>query len=243
MARLSRLYAPAAAHLVLARFASSAGLGDHDSAARIYPLLLNWLGQSAQQYQVAVHGWCLSPQVLLVLATPADALGLPCLIQDLGRRLAAQLKRGSVFSGRYHSAIPEPGEWVLPSLIWLERAAMREDLVSEPAQWLWSSARAHAEGLDTRASWLQHHRDYWQCGNTPFGRQASYREHLNTGNTFAQDQAIEAALKGQWGLGGAEFLADLSVEAGRRAQPGLRGRPKREAGIAKKLLQQAGGKA
>ena len=206
MARLSRLYAPAAVHLVLARFASSAGLGNHDSAARSYPLLLNWLGQSAQQYQVAVHGWCLSPQVLLVLATPADALGLPRLIQDLGRRLAAQLKTGSVFSGRYHSA-------------------------------LWSSARAHAEGLDTRASWLQHHPDYWQCGNTPFGRQASYREHLNTGNTFAQDQAIEAALKGQWGLGGAEFLADLSVEAGRRAQPGLRGRPKREVGSAKKPLQ------
>jgi putative transposase len=130
-----------------------------------------------------------------------------------------------------------PFEGPAPSAILvLPPVSMREGLASEPAQWLWSSARAHAEGLDTRASWLQHHPDYWQCGNTPFGRQASYREHLNTGNTFAQDQAIEAALKGQWGLGGAEFLADLSVEAGRRAQPGLRGRPKREAGSAKKPL-------
>jgi putative transposase len=134
---------------------------------------------------------------------------------------------GSVFNGRYRSTIPQPTRWVLPCVIWLERSAVREGLVDEPTLWLWSSAQAHTEGVDKRASWLQPHPDYWHCGNTPFARQAAYRDQLSASNSTAVDHAIAAALKGQWGLGDEPFLADLAVCANRRVRPGLRGRPKR----------------
>jgi putative transposase len=148
---------------------------------------------------------------LFMLATPSDPLGISRVIQDLGRRLAAHLKVGSVFNGRYRSMIPQPQLWVLPCLIWLEHRALREGLVDEPTQWMWSSVHIHTEGKDIRAPWLQPHHDYWLCGNTPFARQAAYRERLGSGNGAARDTQIEAALKGQWGLGDQLFLTELAV--------------------------------
>ena len=227
MARLPRLYAPAMAQLITAQFANTISLAPSQAAVQNYQLLLAWLGQSAQLHNLSVHGWYLSSKSLSLLLTPNDALGVPRLVQDLGRRLAAHLKIGTVFIGRYRSTIPEPEHWVLPSLIWLERSPVREGLVSEPSQWAWSSAVSHTEGGDSRASWLQPHHDYWLCGNTPFDRQAAYRELLNQGNTFAQDQKIGAAIRGQWGLGSATFLTELATSANRRVAPGVRGRPKR----------------
>lgn len=227
MARLPRLFAPALAQLITAQFASATVHALSTSPARVFELLLGWLGQSAHLYDVSVHGWCIAPKGLSLLATPHDSLGIPRMIQDLGRRLAAHLKVGGVFSGRYHSTIPQPERWVLPCVVWLEQSAVREGLVDEPTQWMWSSAHAHTEGTDKRASWLQPHPDYWHCGNTPFARQAAYRDQLNAGNLAPVNHAIEAALKGQWGLGDPSFLTELAISANRRVQPGLRGRPKR----------------
>jgi putative transposase len=227
MARLPRLFAPDQAQLITAQFTPATARVLSTSAGQIFERLAGWLGQSAHQHRVAIHGWCIASTGLYVLATPSEAVGMSRLIQDLGRRLAAHLKLGGVFSGRYRSTIPQPESWVLPCLIWLERSTTREGLVDEPTQWAWSSAHAHTEGSDARANWLQPHADYWLCGNTPFARQAAYRDRLNAGNGAASDHQIELALKGQWGLGDQHFLTELALCANRRVQPGLRGRPKR----------------
>lgn len=229
MARLARLFAPAHAQLLSAQFAPAAAGVLSASPGPALELLSGWLGQSAHLHHVSIHGWCIASKGLYLLATPSDPLGVSRLIQDLGRRLAAYLKVGSVFNGRYRSTIPQPERWVLPSLIWLERSAIREGLVDEPTQWAWTSAHTHTEGSDVRAAWLQPHHDYWLCGNTPFARQAAYRDQLSAGNSAAIDRQIERALTGQWGLGDQVFLTELAVCANRRVQPGLRGRPKKMA--------------
>jgi len=228
MARLPRLFAPDLAQLITAQFAPATVSVLSSVPEPTFRLLLAWLGQGAHLYGVSIHGWCFASKGLYLLATPSNAPGVSRLIQDLGRRLAAHLKVGGVFSGRYRSTIPQPGRWVLPCVVWLEQSAVREGLVDEPLQWLWSSAHGLTEGTDKRASWLQPHPDYWHCGNTPFARQAAYRDQLNAGTSSQNNHAIEAALKGQWGLGDPSFLADLAACANRRVQPGLRGRPKRK---------------
>jgi len=227
MARLPRLFAPDQAQLITAQLTPATVQVLSASGGQVFERLAGWLGQSAHQHRVSIHGWCLASTSLYALATPSESLGVSRLIQDLGRRLAADLKIGGVFSGRYRSTIPQPERWILPCLIWLERSTTREGLVEEPTQWAWSSAQAHTEGSDARANWLQPHADYWHCGNTPFARQAAYRDQLNAGNGTAIDNQIELALKGQWGLGDQPFLTELALCANRRVQPGLRGRPKR----------------
>src|SRR3546814_14352492 len=109
--------------------------------------------------------------------------------------------------GRYRSALVEPGNWILPALIWLESLPVELGHVDLAQTWPWSSAAGHI-GMDVhRNDWLTDHPDYWQGGNTPFARQAAHRALLGHGLGSAQSQRIEQAVFGQWALGGSAFLA------------------------------------
>lgn len=227
MARLPRLYAPGLPQLAQAGFARPLAEPGTAAPAGLFNALGGWLGEGAARHRVAVHGWVLLADRIVLLATPADDGGLPGLIQALGRNLAARLRGGRVFAGRYRSALIEPGSWVLPALIWLETLPQQQGATPDPETWPWSSAPIHTGAALAPASWMQDHADYWACGNTPFDRQANYRRRLQDGLSREQAQRIEQAVSGQWALGGPAFLANLAHTASRRAVPGQRGRPRK----------------
>lgn len=234
MARLPRLYAPGTTQLVIADLVKDSHGKPAQLSGDILKNLLEWLGDAAKTYEVSLHGWVFTPGAIVLLATPANAQGLSRLMQTLGRNLAARLKSGSVFSGRYHSTLLEPSVWVLPALVWLESQPVREGLTLDPEQWIWSSAMFHS-GLDgLKPSWLEQHVDYWSLGNTPYDRQAHYRALLQDGNSVAHDRLISSSLRGQWALGSDAFLTTITDLASRRVRPGTRGRPKKHAESATK---------
>jgi putative transposase len=227
MARQPRLYAAGYAQLVSIQFALSAQQLGQTLLDQHYKNMITWLGEAAPVCKTAIHGWSITPCALYILATPSDAKSLPSLVQALGRKLAAHLKLGGVFSGRYHATIPQPGLWVLPALLWLELQPVREKLVLDAETWPWSSAQSHSGAMTQTPSWLQPHPDYWLCGNTPFDRQANYRLRLSEGLPSASDNRISFCLNGQWALGDETFLTELQKTASRRVSPGVRGRPKK----------------
>ena len=224
MARLPRLYAPGVTQLAMADFLPAVG-ASLDSAC--YRNLTRWLAEAARTHEIALQGWSLTAAGIGLLATPANAVGVSRVIQSLGRNLASSTRHGSVFSHRYRSTLLQPGAWVLPALVWLERMPLREGLVEEPDGWPWSSAQAHTGGLAVQPAWLAPHVDYWACGNTPFDRQAVYRQILLLGTPPSPDQRIAAALRGQWALGDDAFLKGIAGAASRRLTPGARGRPRK----------------
>lgn len=226
MARLPRLYAAGFAQLVSMQLRSASELAPQ-SISEHYRDVFTWIGSGATREGVTLHGWSMTSQRIYLLATPDHEKGIPALVQSIGRNLAAQLKTGRIFSGRYRSMIPQPGVWVLPTLLWLERQAVRESLTSDPEAWPWSSAQVHTGAPGTPPTWFQPHPDYWACGNTPFDRQASYRQQLIEGTRRAVEEQIESSLRGQWGLGDASFLDELSKIAQRRVSPAPRGRPRK----------------
>lgn len=228
MARLPRLYAPGLPQLVQANFVQTLASPSQPAPSDILNQLTTWLGESTQRHKVSIHGWMLATDRILLLATPADEEGLPRLMQTLGRNLAARLRDGRVFAGRYRSALLEPGAWVLPSLIWLETHPVRNGASLDADTWPWSSAASHTGNTQLPAAqWQSDHADYWACGNTPFDRQANYRRKLLEGLSRDQTLRIEQAISGQWALGSAEFIASLAHTASRRVAPGQRGRPRK----------------
>jgi putative transposase len=227
MARQSRLYAAGYAQLISIQFSDAAQQLSQPLLDQRHQNMTAWLGEAAPLCNASIHGWSITPRTLLLLATPTHDKSMPSLVQALGRKLAAQLKLGGVFSGRYHATIPQPGLWVLPALIWLEQQSVREKLVDEAESWPWSSARAHAGVVSQAISCLQPHPDYWLCGNTPFDRQANYRKRLYEGLPTIADKRISFCLNGQWALGDESFIAELQKIATRRVSPGNRGRPKK----------------
>src|SRR5690606_26204340 len=82
--------------------------------------LLDWLAQEVLASGVALHAWLLMNDRVSLIATPSDARSLPRLMQGFGRRMAAALRHGRVYAGRYRSALVEPGHWLLPAMVWLE---------------------------------------------------------------------------------------------------------------------------
>jgi putative transposase len=224
--RLARLYAPGLPQLVQASFVPHLAQAWQQSLDKApFGMLVDWLRQFAQAEGVRLHGWSITPQALLLLGTPADRPSISRLMQSIGRHLSAHLKCGGVFVGRYRNTVLEPGQWVLPALVWLETSPVYGGFAPIALSWRWSSAAQHCGQTDAHRAFVQDHHDYWSCGNTPFDRQAKYRMMLSAGLDPLQKQEIESAIKGQWALGLATFAQSLENVASRRATPKQRGRP------------------
>ena len=229
--RLPRLYAPGQPNLVEVRFVS---LFDRVWETKEGPRLANatcdWFGRYVRQEKLQLHAWTLTPKRLCFVATPPNESNIAKVIQALGRCMAAHLRQGGVFMGRFHSALIEPAAWVLPAQIWVERRSVADGFVPEPTAWAWSSAGQHAGKPVASPGWaiaLSDHEDYWGCGNTPFDRQAEYKRKLDAGLEDGETAQLEAALLGQWALGSPKYIDQLAKVANRRVQPGLRGRPRK----------------
>jgi putative transposase len=227
MARLPRLYAPGLPQLVRASFAAPLVTASQPVPTELLNQLALWLSDAALHNKVAVHGWLVAIDCVLLLATPSDGEGLPRLMQTLGRNLAARLRSGRVFAGRYRSALVEPGHWVLPALIWLESAPLQGLQPRDAERWPWSSVAGHIGATSATPSWTHDHPDFLACGNTPSDRQANYHRLLTEGLSSNHAVRIQQAIMGQWALGSPAFLAKLTTTASRRAAPGKRGRPRK----------------
>lgn len=229
--RLPRLYAPGLPQLIEVRLAPAfKQIWPDEQARELLDLLAGWLGQYVRQQSIALHGWSMTPSHLCFLMTPGNGLSTGRLIQALGRCLAAKLRTGSVFLGRYRSALVEPGARVLEAQIWVEQLAVRDGFAHDPVTWLWSSAGVHTGTANPSRGWvvnLTDHEDYWACGNTPFDRQAAYKAKLVQGISPSQTAQIEAAVAGQWALGSIDFFEQVGKVASRRVSPGPRGRPRK----------------
>jgi len=231
--RLPRLHAPAEAQLVQVRFTTALAhacqaLGSNSLLDRIG----GWLGNQVQSNQLALHAWALTPSRLLLLLSSPNSGAVSRTVQAIGRRLAAELKTGSVFEGRFKSALIEP-VWVLPSQIWLESVPVADGYANQAMSWPWSSAASHVGHALTPRQYtvpVSDHQSYWACGNTPFDRQAIYAAKLLDGLLASQRERIESALSGQWALGSEQYITQISKLASRRVSPGRRGRPPKDAG-------------
>lgn len=226
MARLARLYAPDVPQLVMARFARALAGGHDPTPSGLLDLLQEWLFAEVKQHCIAMHGWALLPDRIVLLATPPNATGISRVIQGIGRRMAPSITHGRVFEGRYRSTLVEDA-WMSAALVWAESLPAQLGLVDIPQRWPWSSAQEHT-GLRHPAPALTEHTAYWEMGNTPFARQARYRVLLDDGLGGAEQSRIEQALIGQWALGGQAFLDRLASRGSRRAHPVTRGRPNKE---------------
>lgn len=227
MARLPRLYAPGVTQLVQARFARPLAVTHDVAPTAVLDRLQAWLETEIRRHDLALHGWALVPDSIILLATPPNATALPGVIQGIGRRMAAGMIHGRVFEGRYRSALVD-NSWAMACLVWCEWLPVRQSWVEAAAQWPWSSAQEHV-GLRADTGLLNDHASYWNLGNTPYARQAQHRARLQAGNLTGEAGRIERSLFGQWALGDEDFIQRMASRSNRRAVPAPPGRPRKAA--------------
>ncbi len=230
MARLPRLIVPHVPHHIVQ-------YGHDQSAifrdAEDHQAFLGYLRDSARHYKVAIHAYNLLPCQFQLLATPVDADGLGAALQRTGRYYvpwfnAKHGRSGSLFAGRFKTAVIEAAPFFLQCSQYIEFCTTREQGADggHPATYPWSSY-AHHVGLRTDPL-ITDHALYWALGNTPFQREAAYKELCERALTVAQTAVIEAAVLKGWPLGSDAFKNALARKATHQVLPARRGRPSKK---------------
>jgi len=228
MARLPRLSVPGELHLVRVQGNNRQAfcLEEQDFAC----LHALWLRES-QRHGISVHGYVFLPQEAWVLLTPKEAGALTQCMQAIGRLYVSWFNKkykrtGTLWQGRFRSTLLDAGQWLLPTLVHLDWAPIRERLVESTEEvYPWSS-HAHYSG-QKRDPLIESAEGIWRLGNTPFARERAYAEMVHQGISSAQVVQITSALDSGWPLGEPQYVAKLQSLTTRRLSPKKAGRPKK----------------
>lgn len=216
MARLPRLALPNQAHW-LSQQAHSAGVAFTDQQDRA--VYLDALLRAARAENVKVHAYALLSSEVHLVATPALATSLGRLMQAVGRHYVSAYHRrhggsGTLWSGRFRSAVVQGGTTMLDVLCWVDSASNDPAHTSEPHR-----------ATDARHPMISDPPEYWALGNTPFERQLRWRERLSEGLDPIRRTALLTAARGGWAIGTTAFQQEVAAQTARPATPRPRGRP------------------
>jgi putative transposase len=144
MPRIARIVVPGLPHHVTQR-------GNHRAqiffAPSDYALYRDLLATETRKAKVAVWAWCLMPNHVHLILTPADETGLAQALARTHRRYAAvinarALRTGHLFQERYSSA-PMDEAHLLTALAYVSLNPVRAGLTARAEAWPWTSVKAH----------------------------------------------------------------------------------------------------
>lgn len=218
MARLPRLVVAGAAHCVVQQGLAGRPVFVDAQDREIY---ISALLATAATEGCSLHAWALLDNEVRLVLTPPVAPALARLLQGVGRRYVSAHHRrhagnGTLWSGRYRSAVLEPGAAVVDALLWVDGAS------AVPG---WTSASHRSGGVALPG--LVDPAEIWFLGNTPFEREAAYGALLDAGLPLARQRWLRKAVMGGWAAGAEPFAAAVATAVDRRARPRSPGRPRR----------------
>ena len=194
-----------------------------------YERMLSLIGNASRDFDVAIHAYVLMSNHFHLLATPATSSGLSMLMQSLGRSYVRYYndlhqRTGTLWQGRYRATVIDSERYLFTCMAYIDLNPVRAGLASVPGEYSWSSYQ-HNVGhrVDPIVS---EHPLFWALGNTPFAREAAYKEIVDLGVGREDHGTItKATLKG-WVLG-SDGPTLTGKELSRRGLPLPRGRPRK----------------
>jgi putative transposase len=225
MARQPRLTVPDYPHHIIQRGNNRQAIFHKPADYQAY---LGLLLEASRQHQVAIHSYVLMTNHVHLLATPQDDTGLPLMMQQVGRSYVRLFNRqyertGTLFEGRYKSTLIQTERYLLACMAYIDLNPVRAAMVALPQDYGWSS---YGHYIGARSDLLvTPHPQVWSLGNTPYAREAAYKELVQAGVSAADTQALTNTALRSWALGDEVFLANLETSTQRRVRPGIKGRP------------------
>jgi len=187
-----------------------------------------WLKDYAVEFEVAIHAWVLMSNHVHLLCTPGSNTAITSMMQALGRRYVQYFNRscrrsGTLWEGRFRSCLVQEETYLLQLYRYIELNPVRADMVSDPADYSWSSYQSNALGKG--AALKTPHPLYLTLGKNAKTRQANYRDLFRyqvEGELL--DDIRKAANKGLV-LGNERFIEQVEALTGKVLKEGKRGRP------------------
>jgi putative transposase len=237
MARRPRVTVPAFPHHVIQRGNNRQAIFFADADYRYY---LDCLQQAKRRYDCRLYAYVLMTNHVHVLLEPSRVEAIGRVMQSVGRRYVRYInatygRTGTLWEGRYKSAIVGRDEYLMLCSRYIELNPVRAGMVTEPGAYRWSSYRCRALGAVDRLV----DEDPWYAG---LGASAEERQRIYTAWVGAEVragewEAIRVATQQGRVIGHERFQREVEAMIGRRVVGELRGRPrKRPAESAENVL-------
>ena len=201
------------------------------AASPDYLAFVRWLQVAAQKYSLAIHAYVLMTNHFHLLVTPHQQQSIGKVIQSVGRRYVQYFnfcygRTGTLWEGRYRATLIDTEAYLLTCCRYIELNPVRANMVTDPAEYPWSSYRRLAYGeADTL---ITPHASYLQLGDTVESRQQAYRSLFQQSLEAGVLSTIREATHRGWALGGERFRTEIELLSRRRAQPLPKGRPSKK---------------
>lgn len=181
------------------------------------------LEEAKTQASVALYTYCLMPSHWHIVAAPCSDGALSIFIQWLTHTHAKRWNvahdatgTGHLYQDRFKSFPIQTDGHFLTVCRYVERNALRAQLVQHAEDWRWSSAWRRQFGSDVQRAIL----DPW-----PVPRSSDYLEWLNTPHTADELQAIRSSVQCGKPYGALDWSGHLAAQFGMSVRQ--RGRPKK----------------
>jgi putative transposase len=148
-------------------------------APKDYAFFLAGLRDAAVKHQLEVHSYTLMTNHFHLVVTPRQPTAVSMAMQVAGSRYVGYFNRrysrtGTLFEGPFKSMFIDNEAYWFTCMRYVELNPVRAGLVSDPAEYRWSSYRANALGFEDQV--VVPHSLYLALGEAPATRQRSWRE-------------------------------------------------------------------
>ena len=187
------------------------------------------LHEYSKEFTVSLHAWVFMTNHVHLLASPCTLGGISNMMQCVGRRYVRYFNReyrrsGTLWEGRFKSSLVQSETYLLQCQRYIELNPVRAGMVSDPAQYAWSSYQRHALGKAIKMS--TPHEEYFALGSTDSERQSVYRALFRAHVDDKLIKDIRLAVNKGMALGGERFKDEIELLCKRRVRPAKMGRPR-----------------
>jgi putative transposase len=198
MARMARVVVPGIPHHITQRGNRRQNTFFRDADYRLYRRLLS---EYCALNSVRVWAYCLMPNHVHLVLRPERADALRKTLGETHRRYTQFINsrekwRGYLWQGRFAS-YPMDEQHLMAAVRYVELNPVRACLCESPADWPWSSARAHLASRNDElvtvapmASMISNWEAYLSQG-TPSAECDIFRRHSRTGRPLGSDAFVE----------------------------------------------------
>ena len=192
---------------------------------------LGALREALEAQGCVLHAYVLMTNHIHLLVTPEQDGAIGALMQSLGRRYVGFINRtygrtGTLWEGRFKSTIVDSETYALACYRYIEANPVRARMVERAEQHPWSSYAHNA--LGRQDALIGEHGCYLALAEDGENRRAAYRKLFDYGLAETVVDTLRDATQRGWVPGRASFRSQIEAALGRRVDPPVRGRPRKD---------------
>jgi putative transposase len=201
-------------------------VGDEDHIA-----FLQALAVAKERYPFRLFGYCLMTNHFHLLLRPDRGQSISRILQSLTvahtwRYHKRHHTSGHVWQGRFKSPVIQDDMHLLVVLRYIEANPLRAGIVTDPAEYRWSSFQAHGMGRDDPL--LSTFPEWKELGRAEAERRKRWRAKVRAAQGEPELDAVRGALHSGRPFGSADWTDRMAKRLGIDLSPRRRGRPPKE---------------